>query len=51
MLFADFDDGLRHAFRRETELFFQSIVREDRSVLELLEADYTYVNDRLATHY
>ncbi len=51
VLFADFDDGLRHAFRRETELFFQSIVREDRSVLDLLEADYTYVNDRLATHY
>ncbi len=51
VLFADFDDGLRHAFRRETELFFESIVREDRSVLELLEADYTFVNDRLATHY
>ena len=51
VLFADFDDGLRDAFRRETELFFESIVREDRSVLELLEADYTFVNDRLAQHY
>ena len=51
VLFADFDDGLRHAFRRETELFFESIVREDRSVLDLLDADYTFVNDRLARHY
>ncbi|MBM3778250.1 MAG: DUF1592 domain-containing protein [Acidimicrobiia bacterium] len=47
----DFDDDLRHAFRRETELFFQSIVREDRSVLGLLTADHTYVNERLARHY
>ncbi len=51
VLFADFDDGLRQAFRRETELFFESIVREDRSVLDLLDADYTFVNDRLARHY
>jgi len=51
VLFADFDEGLRAAFRRETELFFQSIVREDRSVLDLLVADYTFVNDRLAKHY
>ncbi len=51
VLFADFDDGLRRAFRRETELFFESIVREDRSVLDLLDADYTFVNDRLARHY
>ena len=51
VLFADFDDGLRQAFRRETELFFESIVREDRSVLDLLAADYTFVNDRLARHY
>ena len=51
VLFADFDDGLRQAFRRETELFFESIVREDRSVLDLLGADYTFVNDRLARHY
>ena len=47
----DFDDNLRQAFQRETELFFQSIVREDRSVLELLSADYTFVNERLARHY
>ena len=51
VLFADFDDGLRRAFRRETELFFESVVREDRSVLDLLDADYTFVNDRLARHY
>ena len=51
VLFADFDEGLREAFRRETELFFESIVREDRSVLDLLVADYTFVNDRLAKHY
>ena len=49
--FPDFDDNLRQAFRRETELFFDSIVREDRSVLELLTADYTFVNERLARHY
>jgi len=51
VLFADFDEGLRAAFRRETELFFESIIREDRSVLDLLDADYTFVNDRLAKHY
>jgi len=50
-IFPDFDDTLRQAFRRETELFFDSVVREDRSVLELLTADYTYVNERLAKHY
>jgi hypothetical protein len=49
--FPDFDDNLRQSFRRETELFFESIVREDRSVLDLLRADYTYVNERLAHHY
>jgi mono/diheme cytochrome c family protein len=49
--FPDFDDNLRQAFRRETELFFQSIVNEDRSVLDLLKADYTFVNERLAKHY
>jgi hypothetical protein len=47
----DFDESLRHAFRRETELFFDSIVREDRSALDLLAADYTFVNERLARHY
>ena len=50
-LFPDFDDNLRQAFRRETELFFESVKREDRSVLDLLRADYTFVNERLAKHY
>jgi hypothetical protein len=50
-LFPDFDDNLRRAFRRETELFFESVKREDRSVLDLLRADYTFVNERLAKHY
>jgi mono/diheme cytochrome c family protein len=50
-LFPDFDDNLRQAFRREAELFFDSIVREDRNVLDLLTANYTFVNERLATHY
>ena len=50
-LFPDFDDNLRQAFRQETELFFESIMREDRSVLDLLSANYTFVNERLAKHY
>lgn len=49
--FPDFDDNLRQAFQRETEMLFESIVREDRSVLDLLDADYTFVNERLARHY
>jgi hypothetical protein len=49
--FPDFDDTLRDAFQRETELFFESIMRGDRNVLELLTADYTFVNERLAKHY
>lgn len=49
--FPDFDDNLRRAFLTETSLFFESIIREDRSVLDLLRADYTFVNDRLARHY
>ena len=49
--FPDFDDNLVEAFRMETSLFLNSIVREDRSVLDLLGADYTYVNERLARHY
>jgi mono/diheme cytochrome c family protein len=49
--FPDFDDNLRQAFRRETELFVESIVKEDRSALDLLRADYTFVNERLAKHY
>lgn len=50
-VFPGFDESLRLAFRRETELFFESILRENRSVLELLDADYTYLNQRLAEHY
>ena len=50
-MFPDFDDNLRQAFRRETELFFESIVKEDRNVLDLLRANYTFVNERLAKHY
>jgi hypothetical protein len=49
--FPSFDNELRTAFRTETELFFESIVREDRSVLDLLNADYTFANERLARHY
>jgi hypothetical protein len=50
-LFPDFDDNLRQAFRRETELNFETVLREDRSVLDLLKADYTFLNERLAKHY
>jgi mono/diheme cytochrome c family protein len=51
MLFPDFDDNLRQAFRREVEMLFASVMREDRSIVDLLTADYTYVNERLARHY
>jgi hypothetical protein len=51
LMFPDFDDNMRQAFRRETELFFAHIVRENRSALELLSADYTFVNEQLAKHY
>ena len=50
-VFPTFDQNLRHAFQRETELFFESMLREDRSVMDLLTADYTFVNERLARHY
>ena len=50
-LFPDFDDNLRAAYQREVELFFGSIVQEDRSVLDLLDANYTFVNERLAKQY
>jgi len=50
-LFPDFDDSLREAFRHETELFVDSILREHRSAIDLLTADYTFVNERLARHY
>ena len=46
-----FDDNLRVAFERETSMFFESIIRENRSVLDLLDADYTFLNERLAKHY
>ena len=49
--FPEFDDNLREAFARETELFLISQLRDDRSVLDLLEADYTFLNERLARHY
>ncbi len=49
--FPNFDDNLRQALRTETEMLFASIVREDRNLLDLLTADYTFVNDRLARHY
>jgi len=51
VLFPDFDDSLRQGFKRETELFFDSILREERSALDLLSADYTFLNERLARHY
>ncbi len=50
-LFPDFGEGLRRGFRRETEMLFEAILREDRSVVELLSADYTFLNERLAVHY
>ncbi|HEY1304685.1 MAG TPA: DUF1592 domain-containing protein [Vicinamibacterales bacterium] len=50
-VFPDFDDNLRQGFQRETEMLFESVMREDRSVLDLLDADYTFVNERLAKHY
>ncbi|HXJ40445.1 MAG TPA: DUF1592 domain-containing protein, partial [Bryobacteraceae bacterium] len=50
-VFTDFDDPLRQSFRRETELLLASIFREDRSVLDLLDSDYTFINQRLAEHY
>ena len=51
VVFPEFDENLREAFRQETELFVESLIREDRSVLDLLGADYTFVNERLARHY
>src|SRR5687767_4609201 len=49
--YPNWDDELRQSVRRESELFFDSIIREDRSILDLLTADYTFVNERLAKHY
>jgi hypothetical protein len=50
-IYPDFDDNLRQAFRQEAEMFFESILKEDRNVVDFLDADYTFVNDRLARHY
>jgi hypothetical protein len=50
-LFGDFDENLRQAFRRETEMLFESVMKEDRSVLDLLRANYTFLNERRAKHY
>jgi hypothetical protein len=49
--YPEFDENLRDAFQQETELFFESTLREDRSVLALLDANYTFLNERLARHY
>ncbi len=51
LMFPDFDDNIRKGFRRETEMFFGYILRNDRSAMELLTADYTFLNERLAKHY
>ena len=51
LVFPEFDENLREAFLQETELFVRSLIGEDRSVLDLLGADYTFVNERLARHY
>ena len=51
IVFPNFDDGLREGFRKEMAMFVESIIREDRSVLDLLNANYTFVNERLALHY
>jgi mono/diheme cytochrome c family protein len=50
-VFRDFDDNVRQAFREETELFFDSVRREDRTVLTFIKSDYTFLNERLAKHY
>lgn len=50
-LYPNFDDNLRQSMRIETEMFFDSIVREDRNVLDLIRSDYTFLNERLARHY
>ena len=51
LLFPSFDNGLAESYKKETELFFNSIVREDRNILDLLTADFTYVNERIARVY
>ena len=49
--FPSFDDGLRNAMMKETELFIAAIIREDRSILELIDSDFTFLNERMAKHY
>ena len=49
--FPSFDESLRTAMKRETELFFGAVMKEDRSIFELIDSDFTYLNDRLARHY
>ncbi|MES2626165.1 MAG: DUF1592 domain-containing protein [Pseudomonadota bacterium] len=49
--FPNWDDELRHGFQRESELFWESIIREDRSILDMIDANYTFLNERLAKHY
>jgi mono/diheme cytochrome c family protein len=51
LLFPNFDENLKQAFRTETELFFGSVMRDDQSLLDLISADYTFVNEKLARHY
>lgn len=51
LIFRDFDDNLRQAFRKESELFFDSVMRENRSIRTFIKSDYTYLNERLAKHY
>src|SRR4029434_7843852 len=51
LMFPDFDDNIRKGFRRETEMLFGYILRNDRSAMELMNADYTFLNERLAKHY
>jgi hypothetical protein len=51
LVYPDFDDNLRQSFQRETELLFDAIIREDRSIFDVLNADYTFLNERLAKHY
>jgi hypothetical protein len=50
-LFPDFDDGLRQSMIRETEMFFEAVMREDRSILDLIDSNFTFMNERLARHY
>src|SRR4029078_4466482 len=50
-IFPDFDDNLRQAFQRETEMLFEGVIREDLPVIDLLDSDFTFVNERLARHY